>query len=327
MVSRPRSPSAREDAVRTGEIVATRRILGSSELSVFPLALSGTAFGWTADDTRTAAVLDAYESLGGNFIDTADSYASGRSEIMIGNWMRARRNRDAIVVATKVGKGPDFPGVTADAIRRAVDGSLCRLGTDRIDLLYLHVDDPSIEFEETLLAVDELIGSGKVRYFGGADHRADRLIQARIASAQLGISPMVALQNQYHLMHRDEYERGLAAVVESQELAFMPRFALASGFLSGKYRTKSDLAGSRRAREIEPYLNRHGLRVLSALDGIAAERETAPASVALAWLLSKPRVVSPVVSASRPEQVPQLMAALEVPLARSEVAALDRVSS
>jgi aryl-alcohol dehydrogenase-like predicted oxidoreductase len=301
-------------------------VIGTSDLEVFPLAMSGNVFGWTADDPTTNAILDEYVERGGNFIDTADSYAAGRSETMIGNWMRNRRNRNDIVVATKVGKSADNPGLRARVLTRAVHASLQRLGTDRIDLLYLHIDDQSVEFEETLLAVDELIRAGKVRYFGGSDHTGNRLIEARIASAQLGVAPMVALQNHYNLVHRTEYEGGLAHVAAQQRLGVMPRFALASGFLTGKYRQKADLAKNQRGGEVSKLLNRRGLRILSALDEAAAAHEASVASIALAWLLTKPGVVAPVVSASSPEQVADLTASASIQLTRHQVTDLDRSS-
>ena len=305
----------------------SRRRVGTSALEVFPLAISGNVFGWTANTTDTSDVLDAYFELGGNFVDTADAYAGGRSEVMIGNWMRDRRNRDRIVVATKVGKGADSPGVGQKAITAAVTASLERLGTDHIDLLYLHVDDKNVPFEETLLAVDALISAGKVRYFGASDHTENRLVEARIITAQLGAAPMTALQNHYNLMHRHEFEGSLARVAAGQGLGVMPRFALASGFLSGKYRTRADLGTRQRGSEAAGYLNKRGLRILAALDQVAAEHQAVPATIALAWLLSKPRVVAPVVSASRAGQVPELMAAACIQLTRSQVAELDRVSA
>jgi aryl-alcohol dehydrogenase-like predicted oxidoreductase len=306
---------------------ARPRVIGMSDLAVFPLAMSGNVFGWTADDATTNDILDTYAAGGGNFIDTADSYAAGRSETMIGNWMRHKRNRSDIVVATKVGKGADNPGLRARVLTRAVEASLQRLRTDRIDLLYLHIDDQTVEFEETLLAVDELIRAGKVRWFGGSDHTGNRLIEARIASAQLGVAPMVALQNHYNLLHRSEYEGDLAHVAAQQRLGVMPRFALASGFLTGKYRQKSDLAANDRGSEVAKLLTRKNLRILSTLDSVAAAHDTSVASVALAWLLTKPNVVAPVVSASRPEQVADLVAAPRLQLSRSQVSDLDRVSA
>lgn len=303
------------------------RRIGASDLTVFPLAMSGNVFGWTADDAATNQILDAYASHGGNFIDTADSYAAGRSETMIGNWMRARRNRNEIVIATKVGKSADNPGLRARVLTRAVHASLERLSTDRIDLLYLHIDDVDVEFEETLLAVDELIRAGAVRYFGGSDHTANRLIEARVASAQLGVAPMVALQNHYNLMHRTEYEGDLAHIAARQGLGVMPRFALGSGFLSGKYRHKSDLATSARGAEAARYLTRRGLKILGCLDAVAEAHQSTVAAVSLAWLLTKPNVIAPVVSVSRAEQVADLVGATTLQLTRHQVADLDRISA
>ncbi len=319
-------PTTGETAALAGAVPVRKRTIGGSDLAVFPLAMSGNVFGWTADDATTNAILDTYVAEGGNFVDTADSYAAGRSETMIGNWMRSRRNRGDIVVATKVGKSADNPGLRARVLTRAVHASLERLGTDRIDLLYLHIDDESVSFEETLLAVDELIRAGKVRYFGGSDHTGNRLIEARLASAQLGVAPMVALQNHYNLVHRTEYEGDLAHVAAQQRLGVMPRFALASGFLTGKYRQKSDLAKNERGGEVAKLLNRRGLRILAALDSVASAHDTSVASVALAWLLTKPNVVAPVASASHPEQVYDLTAAARLQLTRHQVADLDRAS-
>lgn len=318
--------------VQTAETAIVRssprhRQIGSSELSVFPLAMSGNVFGWTTDDAASSSILDAYVAQGGNFIDTADSYAAGRSETIIGNWMRSRRNRDELVIATKVGKSADNPGLKARVLTRAVHASLERLQLDHVDLLYLHIDDPSVEFEETLLAVDELIRAGSVRYFGGSDHTGNRLIEARIASAQLGVAPMVALQNHYNLMHRDEYEGDLARVAIAQGLGVMPRFALASGFLTGKYRQRSDFQKNERGGAVAKMLTRPGLRILASLDRIAAVHEASVASVALAWLLTKRNVVAPVVSASSAEQVEELTLSTRLQLTRQQVAELDRVSA
>jgi len=306
---------------------SVQRRVGASDLHVFPLAISGNVFGWTADVVSTNGILDAYAAGGGNFVDTADSYAAGRSEIMIGNWMRDRRNRPDMVVATKVGKSADNPGLSAKALTASVHASLERLRTGYIDLLYLHVDDESVPFEETLYAVDELIRAGKVRYFGVSDHTGNRLIEARIASGQMGIAPMVALQNQYNLVHRGEYEGDLARVADRQGLGVMPRFALASGFLTGKYRSRADIAKNDRGGEAAKYLTRKGLKVLAVLDRIAAAHGAPVATVALAWLLSKPNVVAPVASASRPAQVDDLVAATRLPLTRAQIAELDKVSA
>ncbi len=310
-----------------------RRAVGTSDLRVFPLAISGNVFGWTADDATCNSILDTYAAFGGNFIDTADSYAAGRSEIMIGNWMRARHNRDEMVVATKVGKSLEHPGLKARVLTRAVNDSLVRLGTDHIDLLYLHIDDPDVPFEETLFAVDDLIRAGKVRYFGASDHSANRLIEARVIAAQLEVTPMVALQNHYNLVHRGEFEGNLARVAAQQRLGVMPRFALASGFLTGKYRAKADLSRSSRGPEVARYLTKRNLRVLTALDAIARDvrdhgvPEATVGAVALAWLLTKRDVVAPVASASHAGQVLELVTAARIHLGRHQIADLDRASA
>jgi aryl-alcohol dehydrogenase-like predicted oxidoreductase len=320
-------PTTAETAAIVGAGVAPRRRIGASELQVFPLAMSGNVFGWTADAPTTEQLLDIYAAHGGNFVDTADSYAGGRSEVMIGNWLRSRRNRDQIVVATKVGKSPDDPGLRASSIEASVIASLRRLRIESIDLLYLHIDDPEVEFDETLLAVDELIRSGKVRYFGASHHTGNRLIEARIASAQLGVAPMVALQNHYNLVLRREYEEGLARVAADLSLGVMPRFALAGGFLTGKYRSKSDFERSERHGKVARFANRAGFRVLNALDAVAAEHDATPATIALAWLLSKPNIVAPVASATAADQVFDLVVAASVQLTRSQLSTLDRASA
>ncbi|QOD92879.1 MULTISPECIES: aldo/keto reductase [Microcella] len=325
MNDRTSAPEPGAVALETGPTPLPRRI-GPSELSVFPLALSGTVFGWTADGPTTTGILDRFAELGGTYIDTADSYAGGRSEIMIGNWMHGRSDRDAFTIATKVGKNPDNPGLSARSIERAVEQSLQRLRVDAIDLLYLHIDDPSVPFDETLLAVDELIRSGKVRYFGGSDHTGNRLIEARIAAAQSGVAHMVALQQHYNLVHREEYEAQLARVAAQLDLGVMPRFALASGFLSGKYRTRADLERHRRGREVAAMLTRRNLRILHAIDRIAADTQSAVATVSLAWLLSRPHIVAPVVSVSAPAQLDVAMAAPHLLLSRQQLTELDRVS-
>lgn len=319
------APRGGGTALSTAPVVLPRRI-GPSALQVFPIALSGTVFGWTADGPTTTAVLDRYVELGGTFIDTADSYAGGRSEIMIGNWMHARGNRDSLTVATKVGKSADHPGLSAPAIRAAVEASLRRLRIDRIDLLFLHIDDPTVPFDETLLAVDELIRAGDVRYFGGSDHTGERLLEARIAAGQLGVAHMVALQKHYNLVHRDEYEGDLARVAGQLDVGVLPRFALAAGFLTGKYRTRADLERERRGAEASRYLNRRGLRSIGTLDRIGGELGVEPATVALSWLLSRPHVVAPVVSVSSPAQLDAIMAAPRTPLGRHHLTELDRVS-
>lgn len=322
----PTSPTTRETAAIVGHRPAARRAIPGTALRVFPLALSGKAFGHTLSAARAAELLDVYTFLGGNMVDTADSYADGRSESILGEWMRRRGVRDQLVIATKVGKSAAHPGLSASAITGAVDASLRRLGTDRIELLYLHIDDPEVPFEETLIAVDDLIRSGKVLTFGMSDHTGTRLLAARVACALLGVAPMTALQNRYSLMQR-EYEGELARVAAQQGLAVMPRFPLAGGFLTGAFRTRAELAASPEAGAMAPYLGRHGRRVLAALERVAAAHVTSPASVALAWLLTKPGVVAPVVPVDSAEGLIDAMVAPEVPLTRHQLAELDRASA
>lgn len=305
-------------------IVAPRRI-GESELVVYPLALGGSVFGWTSDAPTSVAVLDRFAALGGNFIDTADSYSGGRSELIIGGWMRAKRNRDSIVLATKIGRNQDNPGLGPVSMVRAVEASLERLGTDHVDLLGFHDDDPGVPLDESLATAEWLISSGKVRYLTFSNYSAERLIEARILSAT-GLPKVVAIQTHYNLMHRAEFEGDLRIVASAQSLAVLPYFALASGFLTGKYRTKVDLATTVRGARAGEYLGRRGNRVISALERVAAEQRTSPATIALAWLLAKRNVVAPVASASRPEQVDALMAAAGIRLTRAQMLELDRVS-
>ncbi len=319
-------PTTLETAAIVGRANPERRPIGT-ELQVSPIALSGKRFGGQVSDAAVGEILDAYAALGGNFLDTADSYGDGRSEQLVGDWMRRRGNRDRLVVSTKVGKSLAHPGLSASAISAAVDASLARLGTDRIDLLYLHVDDTEVPFEETLLAVDELIRRGKVRAFGMSDHTGTRLLAARVACALLGVVPMAALQNEYSLVHRSGYEGDLARVAAQQGLAVMARFPLAGGFLSGGYRARGDLASTPAAAYIAPHLTRRGRRVLAALTRVAAEQQSSPTAVALAWLLSRHGVVAPVVSVRTADQLFDVMAAPDIRLTRHQLAALDRVSA
>ncbi|KRF32550.1 aldo/keto reductase [Yonghaparkia sp. Soil809] len=331
MPSAPPSPAAASSpsspADSSADVPVRWRRIGPSALRVFPLALSGTTFGWTADESTTTAILDRFLELGGSFIDTADSYAGGRSEIMVGNWMRRRGARDRLTIATKIGKSADSPGLSARAVESAVTASLDRLGVSSIDVLYLHIDDESVPFEETLAAVDELIRDGRVRAFGGSHHTPDRLLEARIAAGQLGVAPMIALQNHYNLLHRTEFEGGLARVAAQLDLGVMPRFALEGGFLTGKYRGRADLERHRRGSAAARHLTRRGIRILHALDRVAADVGAPVATVSLAWLLSRPRVVAPVVSVSGAEQLDAVMAAPSLVLGRHHLTELDRASS
>jgi aryl-alcohol dehydrogenase (NADP+) len=303
--------------------------LGRTDLDVFPLCLGGNVFGWTADEAQSFAVLDAYAAAGGNFVDTADSYSAwvpgnsgGESEAIIGRWMKARGNRDRVVVATKVGRLPSRKGLRADTIRQAAEDSLRRLQTEAIDLYYAHGDDDqTIPVEETLGAFDELVRAGKVRYVAASNYEAPRLAEALAASEHAGLAAYVALQPHYNLVERD-YERELAPLVAAKDLACVPYFALAMGFLTGKYRPGGPAVASARAGGAGKYLEDGRAAVLDALDDVAAAHGTTVAAVALAWLRSQPTVVAPIASARTTEQLAELLPSVELELSADELARL-----
>ncbi|TFC13090.1 aldo/keto reductase [Cryobacterium algoritolerans] len=303
-----------------------RRTITDTDLTVHPLALGTSVFGWTADGETSARVLDRHRDLGGNFLDTADSYTSGRSEVIVGNWLRSRGARDGTVIATKIGKNRDNPGLSPRSIIGAVQASLDRLGTDYIDLLHFHFDDPTVPLEESLGAVDVLIRSGQVRYLAASNFSAERLMEARVLAAN-GLPRFVALQTQYSLLHRTPFESSLALVTRAQGMSVLPYFALAHGFLAGRYRSKADLQKTTRAARAAKYVTRTGLRMLAAVDRIAEEHAVAPATIAIAWLLARDQVVAPVASASHPDQVEALVVAAGIRLTRGDMVDLDRVSA
>lgn len=308
--------------------------IGTTDLDVFPLALGGNVFGWTADEQQSFTVLEAYAAAGGNFIDTADMYSEwapgnsgGESEAIIGRWMKARGNRDRMIIATKVGKLSRLPGLSAKTIQVAVEQSLERLQTDRIDLYYAHADDPLTPLKETLGAFDALVRSGKVRYIAASNYSASRLAEALEVSKRHGFARYVALQPHYNLMERDEYEGALAQVVEREGLSAIPYFALAKGFLTGKYRPDGPEVKSARAEGARAYLDGRGLRVLAALDEIAAAHHTTQAAIALAWLLAQPTVVAPIASARNTAQLAEILPFVELRLAQDELDKLTAASA
>jgi aryl-alcohol dehydrogenase-like predicted oxidoreductase len=306
-------------------IIAPRR-LGDTELVVYPIALGGSVFGWTADDRTSRAVLDRYTDRGGNLVDTADSYAGGRSEYTIGSWMRSKGNRDKLVVATAIGRNQDNPGLSSVSMVRAVEASLERLQTDRIDILTFHDDDATVPLENVLATAEWLIETGKVRYLAAANFSAERLVEARILSAS-GLPKLAAIQVHYNLLHREEFEGDLRMVAAAQGLGVFPHRSLASGFLTGKYRTKDDLATTVSGARAGEYLRRRGHRVLAVVMRIAREQHVAPATVAIAWLLAKRTISSALASASDADQVDDLMAGAAVRLTRAQMLDLDRVSA
>jgi aryl-alcohol dehydrogenase (NADP+) len=310
------------------------RILGSSDLSVHPLCLGTNIFGWTIDEQESFAVLDAYAAAGGNFVDTADSYSAwihgnrgGESETIIGNWMAARGNRDEIVVATKVGKKPGLEGLAPATIRRAAEDSLARLATDRIDLLYAHLDDAATPLESSLAAFGALIAEGKVRAVAASNYSAPRLAEALAIARENGLPEYVAVQPHYNLVFRDEYEGALADLCVREGIGCAPYFGLASGFLTGKYRPGGPAVSSPRASSASAYLDERGIAVLGALDEVAAAHSATVAAVALAWLAAQPGVVSPIASARSREQLAELLPMAGLELGDDELRRLTEASA
>jgi aryl-alcohol dehydrogenase-like predicted oxidoreductase len=311
------------------------RKLGTSDLEVFPLSLGGNVFGWTADEAQSFAVLDAYAAAGGNFVDTADSYShwvdgntGGESETIIGKWVKARGNRDDVVIATKVSQHPDFPGLTAANIKAAAEASLRRLDTDHIDLYYTHFDKPEVPVEEIIGALDELVKAGKVRHIAASNISAERLEASLAFSEREGLARYVALQPHYNLVSRETYEGELQDLAERTGLAAVPYFALASGFLTGKYREGEVVEGARAAAGAGKHLEtERGRKVLAALDDIAEAHRVPVATVALAWLAAQPTVAAPIASARIVEQLPALVKVAELTLTEDEVATLTEASA
>ena len=301
--------------------------LTGTDLDVYPICLGGNVFGWTADERESFDVLDAYEAAGGNFIDTADAYSAwvpgnsgGESETIIGNWMAARGNRDAVIVATKIAPSPHL---TRGAVIEGAEGSLARLRSDRIDLFYIHHDDPETPLEETLGAFGELAGAGRVGHIGLSNFSEARLREALEVVAREGLPPIVAIQNEYNLIARD-YEHGPRDLVASAGIASVPYYALASGFLTGKYRPGDGAVDSPRAQGAAALLNERGLAVLAVLDEVAAAHATSQSAVALAWLRAQPTVVAPIASARNVEQLEELLAFTQLKLSPGELDALSR---
>ncbi|MER5196220.1 aldo/keto reductase [Streptomyces sp. NPDC002755] len=310
------------------------RKLGSSDLEVFPLSLGGNVFGWTADETASFAVLDAYAAAGGNFVDTADSYTAwiegnsgGESETVIGRWVKARGNRDDLVIATKVSQHPEFPGLTADNIKAAADASLRRLGTDRIDLYYTHFDKPEVPVEEIIGALDELVRAGKVRHIAASNISPERLRESLEFSDREGLARYVALQPHYNLVSRDTYEGGLQDLAARFGLAAVPYFALAAGFLTGKYRPGTTVQSARAAGAAKHLDTERGRNVLTALDEIAQAHGAEIPTVALAWLAAQPTVAAPIASARTVEQLPALLEVARLELTAEEITRLTRASA
>jgi aryl-alcohol dehydrogenase-like predicted oxidoreductase len=313
-----------------------KRKLGNSGLEISPLAFGGNVFGWTVDEPTSFKLLDAFVAAGFNLIDTADVYShwapgnsGGESETIIGKWLQRSAKRDKVVIATKVGNemGPNRKGLSKSYILRAVEDSLQRLQTDYIDLYQSHVDDPETPLEETLEAYAQLIREGKVRAIGASNHDAKRLAQALQTSEQDDYPRYQSLQPLFNLYDRADFEKELEPLCLEQGLGVICYFSLASGFLTGKYRSEEDLADRARADYVKKYLDERGLRILTALDQVARQNEMTPAKVSLAWLIAQPSITAPIASATNLEQLQELIEATTVELDRSSMELLNEASA
>ncbi|SCW91119.1 Predicted oxidoreductase [Rhizobium mongolense subsp. loessense] len=315
----------------------SKQRVGRSNLFVEPLGLGGNVFGWTIDEQTSFRVLDAFVAAGFNLIDTADVYSNwapgnpgGVSETIIGNWMRSRGNRDAIVLTTKVGhkSDPDQRGQSRDYITNAVEASLRRLGTDYIDLYLAHCEDSETHLEETLDTYSGLVRAGKVRSIGASQHSQQTLSRAQQLSADQGWARFENVQSHYNLYDRKDHENELAPFCLANDVGVTSYFSLARGFLSGKYRSRSDFRKSpTRGFFMKYYLNDRGLRILEALDDIAVSRQLAPASVAIAWLITKPGIVAPIASATNLDQLDEIINGARLSLHADELARLEVAST
>jgi aryl-alcohol dehydrogenase-like predicted oxidoreductase len=313
-----------------------QRRLGQSSLHIAPLAFGGNVFGWTTDESTSFALLDAFVAAGFNFIDSADVYSrwhpgnqGGESEVILGKWLKARGNRDKVIVATKLGieMGPGMKGLSRSYMMQAVEASLRRLQTDYIDLYQSHRDDPDTPIEETLSAYAELIKQGKVREIGASNYSAARLAESlRISSAQ-GLPRYQSLQPLYNLVERKGFEGEIEALCLKEKIAVIPFYSLASGFLTGKYRSAADTEGRARGSRVAKYLNDAGFRVIAALDAVAKRHQATPAQVALAWMIARPSITAPIASATNVEQLREIMRAPEINLDADAIAQIDQASA
>lgn len=308
--------------------------IGESNLEVARLNLGGNVFGWTLDEKQSFEILDAFTEAGFNFIDTANTYSwwvngiGGQSETIIGNWMKARGKRSQLVIATKVGsQTKEHPvDISRKHILQSVDESLQRLQTDHIDLYYTHFDDGTTPVEETMSTYDEIIKAGKVKYIAASNVSPARLQESFDVAEKNGYARYIALQPHYNLVERGGYEKDYAPLVEKYGLTVFPYWALAAGFLTGKYRSEADLAKSVRGAGVKKYLNDKGLNVLTALDTVAARHAAKPATVALAWLLAQPHIGAAIASATSKAQLEDLFAAVKLSLDEEDLGLLDDAS-
>ncbi|MGJ9373892.1 aldo/keto reductase [Nesterenkonia sp. CF4.4] len=310
-----------------------RNTLGNTDIEASGLCLGANTFGWTSDRDTSFEVLDAYRAAGGNFLDTADSYSAwvdgnsgGESETILGEWLAARGTRDDVVVATKVSQHPEFKGLSGTNVAAAAEASLRRLQAEHIDLYYAHFDDEQTPLEETVGAFEDLVRAGKIRAVGLSNYTPERIREWFEIARRTGASLPVALQPHYNLVHRRDFEAGKSELARQERLAVMPYFALASGFLAGKYRRREDLEGAARAGMAGKYFSESGVRVLETLDEIAHRLEVEMPTVALAWLRTRPQILAPIASARTTEQLPALLAGAQLELSAQDADALTAVS-
>ncbi len=313
-----------------------KRRLGKSDLLVAPITFGGNVFGWTIDEAKSFEILDGFISAGFNFIDTANSYSrwkpgnkGGESETIIGNWMKSRNNRDQVIIATKVGSdmGDGKRTLSKKHLTQAVEDSLNRLQTDYIDLYQSHYDDLETPMEETLATFEEMIKAGKVRWIGASNIAPDRLLKALTVSKENNFSSYQTLQPEYNLYNRSNYELKYEKICEDHQLGVINYYALASGFLSGKYRSADDLNKSQRGGGMKNYLNERGDRILAALDKVAEQHHSQPATVALAWLLARPSITAPIASVTDLKQLEALTQAASLKLDHLALNLLNEASS
>ncbi|MFM9941314.1 MAG: aldo/keto reductase [Hyphomicrobiaceae bacterium] len=318
------------------EFQVQKRKLGKSGLGIAPLVFGGNVFGWTVDEKGSFALLDAFVGAGFDCVDTADVYSrwktgntGGESETIIGNWFKARGNRAKVILATKCGNemGPDKKGLKKAYILRAVEDSLKRLQTDYIDLYQSHRDDPATPVEETMEAHAALVKAGKVRVVGASNYSAERLKASLAASAKAGIPRYETLQPNFSLCERTEFEGAVQNLCVAEGVTVIPYYSLASGFLTGKYRSEADLAHKARAGGVKKYLNPKGFGILKALDDVAARTGATPAQVALAWILAQPAIAAPIASATTTAQLADILKSVDVTLDKEALAALNAASA
>ncbi|MEI7710731.1 MAG: aldo/keto reductase [Rhodospirillales bacterium] len=312
-----------------------KRQLGQSTLYVTPITFGGNVFGWTADEKTSFALLDSFVASGFNFIDTADVYSrwhpgnkGGESEVIIGNWLKARGGRDKVIIASKLGieMAPGKKGLSRKYMMQAVEDSLQRLQTDYIDLYQSHRDDPETPIEETLSAYADLIKAGKIREIGASNFSTERLAESLKMSSDKGLPRYQSLQPQYSLVERQEFEGALEDLCLREKVGTIGYYSLASGFLTGKYRSAADMEGRARGPRVEKYLNDYGFGVIAALDDVAKRYNAKPVQIALAWLIARPSVTAPIASATNVEQLAELLKAAEIKLDAAAIQQIDAAS-